>query len=64
MKKLTRKSLNELAIMMPTLNEIQQKTFVGGGDGSIYHPYTVAEFDFMCANGTWNGGYVEGWGYN
>ncbi|MFA7105342.1 MAG: hypothetical protein WC165_09435 [Dysgonamonadaceae bacterium] len=63
MKKLTRKSLSELAIMMPILNEIQQKKIVGGGDGSIYHPYTVAEFDAMCANGTWNGGYVEDWGY-
>ncbi|HMM18643.1 MAG TPA: hypothetical protein PKC47_14150, partial [Petrimonas sp.] len=56
-------SLNELAIMMPTLNEIQQKTFIGGGDGSQYSPYTIAEFDAMCASGNWNGGYVEGWGY-
>ena len=29
MKKLTKKSLNELAIMMPILSEIQQKTFIG-----------------------------------
>ena len=37
-----------------------------GGNGtpnSNVHYYTQEEYDTMVANGTWNGGYVEGWGY-
>lgn len=62
-RKLTVGSLAELAARMPVLSEIQQKTFVGGGDGSMNNPYTVTEFYAMCASGIWNGGYVDGWGY-
>lgn len=60
MQKLTRKSLDELALSMPVINEIQQKTYIGGGDGSIYSPYTIAQFDQMVATGVWYGGYVQG----
>ena len=35
------------------------KDFDKDGDGKI----TQEEYDTMVANGTWNGGYVEGWGY-
>ena len=31
--------------------------------GSINNPYSLDEFNSMCDNGTWNGGYVEGMGY-
>ena len=62
MKKLTKKSLNELAIMMPILSEIQQRSFIGGGDGSIYSPYTTDEYYQIFGNGSWQGGYVEGFG--
>lgn len=51
MKKLTRRSLDELAIAMPVINEFQQKTFIGGGDGSQGNPYTVAEFYYMSESG-------------
>ncbi|SFL63001.1 hypothetical protein [Proteiniphilum acetatigenes] len=63
MQKLTRKSLDELAILMPVINEIRQKTYIGGGDGSIYSPYTIYEFDYLVSIGSWNGGYIDGWGY-
>lgn len=32
-------------------------------DGSQPNYYTMDQFDDMINNGTWNGGYVEGWGY-
>ncbi|MFA6702058.1 MAG: hypothetical protein WCR12_07885 [Dysgonamonadaceae bacterium] len=48
---------------MPKLSEIQQKTFVGGGDGSFLSPYTWDEYTNVLSNGTWFGGYVEGYGY-
>ena len=65
MKKRTlRKSnLDELAQVMPVLNEKVQQKFVGGGDGSANCPYTVYEYDWMSGSGSWNGGYVEGMGY-
>lgn len=31
--------------------------------GSSSNPYTYQEFDSMMNNGTWEGGYVEGYGY-
>ena len=62
-RKLTKSSLDELAERMPALSEEQQMTYIGGGDGTQDYPYTVDEFDRMVASGTWNGGYVEGWGY-
>ena len=55
--------LDELAKTMPVIRREEQYSFVGGGSGIANDPYTVAEFESMCAYGTWNGGYVEGWGY-
>lgn len=63
MKKLTRKSLNELAKTMPVIEESLQMSYVGGGNGTSANPYTQAEFDNMLSNDNWNGGYVEGMGY-
>lgn len=34
----------------------------GNGTPNV-HYYTQEEYDTMVANGTWNGGWVEGWGY-
>lgn len=45
MRKLTRKSLDELAKMLPVIEELFQMSYVGGGDGISANPYTVAEFD-------------------
>ncbi len=63
MKKLTRKNLDELAKVMPVLSEKTQKSFIGGGCGSQNNPYSEAEYESMLASGTWNGGFVENWGY-
>lgn len=35
--------------------EREQRLYVGGGSGTNDDPYTLAEFDMMCADGTWNG---------
>lgn len=63
MKKITRKSLDELAKTMPVLNEIDQRRFVGGGDGSTINPYSQKEYDLMLSTDTWRGGFVSGMGY-
>ena len=62
-RKLTRKSLDELALIMPVLSGDVQRRYVGGGDGSKENPFTEEEYDSMVNAGTWDGGYVEGWGY-
>ena len=49
MKKLTKKSLNELAIMMPILSEIQQKTFIG-----VTHYYDIVSGTFLGTVGSSN----------
>ena len=63
MKKLTRKSLNELAKTMPVIEESLQMSYVGGGSGTSANPYTQEEYESMVSSGIWNGGYVENWGY-
>lgn len=63
MKKLTRKSLDELAKTLPVIEEASQIHYVGGGDGSPDNPYTQFEYNTMLNNSNWNGGYVEGIGY-
>lgn len=63
MKKLTKKSLDELAQTLPVIEEAKQKTYVGGGDGTRDSPYTAHEFEVMLNNDSWQGGFVEGMGY-
>ena len=63
MKKLTIKSLNELAKTMPVIEESLQMSYVGGGNGTSANPYTQEEYESMVSSGIWNGGYVENWGY-
>lgn len=48
---------------MPVISELEQRSYVGGGDGSADNPYTQEEMDRMLASGTWNGGYVDNLGY-
>lgn len=65
MRKLTKKSLDELAMIMPAILDGEQRSIIGGtgvyGDKDC--PYTQAQYEEMAASGTWTGGYVEGWGY-
>ena len=67
MRKVTRKSLDELAKVMPVLSEMEQRSFIGGTEyppsGSHTQPYTWEEYDRMVASGNWNGGYIVGVGY-
>lgn len=63
MKKLTRKSLDELAKTLPVIEKSLQMSYLGGGDGTAANPYTEYEYECMVSSGTWKGGYVEGWGY-
>lgn len=58
MKKLTKKSLDELEKVMPVICESKQREFVGGGSGTNCDPYTYEEFERMLSSGTWQGGYV------
>ncbi|MBU3857357.1 MULTISPECIES: hypothetical protein [Bacteroides] len=66
MKKITRKSLDELAKIMPIINETEQRTYIGGTmpPSGLYgsQTYTYQEYLAMMASGLWNGGYVEGLG--
>ena len=63
MKKVSIGLLNELAKQQHALNELEMKTYVGGGSGTIDDPYTVAEFDSLLGSCQWSGGYVEYLGY-
>lgn len=45
MRKLTKKSLDELAKMLPVIEESSQMSYVGDGDDTSANPYTVAKFD-------------------
>lgn len=63
MKKLTRKTLDDLAKEMSVINKSGQRSFIGRGDGTQNNPYTESEFNNMVSSGIWDGGYVEGWGY-
>ncbi len=58
MKKIGRLTLDVLAERMSRINKDDLCCFVGGQ--SIY---TIEEYYEMVANGTWNGGFVKGWGY-
>lgn len=63
MKKLTRKSLDEMARTLPRISEIKQCSFIGGGTGTKDDPFTEQEFNGMLENGSWFGGFVQDMGY-
>lgn len=64
MRKLTRKNLDELVVLMPVISEIQQRSYFGGGNGSIEDPYTFQEYNYILTSGFWNGGWVESYYVN
>ena len=53
-------SLEELSFLLPLLDDAEQKMYVGGGDGSRWHPYTQKEYDMECSFRKWTGGWVIG----
>ncbi|WP_420187411.1 hypothetical protein M1B74_01290 [Bacteroides pyogenes] len=59
MKKLTRKSLDELVKLMPEISESAQRNFIGGGDGTWNNPYTYDEFRDLVRTRVFEGGYVD-----
>jgi ribosome modulation factor len=67
MRKATKKSLDELARIMPVVNEFEARSYVGGNNSGIYYdsehacPYNT--YQIMASSGSWTGGYVEGIGY-
>ena len=63
MKKLTRKSLDELAKTLPVIEETSQMHYVGGGDGSPNNPYTESQYHGFLSQNQWAGGFVQGYGY-
>jgi len=58
MRKLTRKSLDELAKTLPVIEESFQMSYVGGGDGTFEYPFTETEFNDFLFKGHFPGGYV------
>lgn len=58
MRKLTKRSLDEMAKTMLIINENEQYAFVGGGDGTRYNPYTEEEYNSFLGTSGFSGGYV------
>lgn len=60
MKKLTRKKMDELARIMPLINEDVQRTFIGGSDRGTYNnPYSYGEYKGFVSMNSFPGGYVN-----
>lgn len=59
MKKITRLTLEEMAQVLPVLPEEETSQYIGGGDGSKASPYTLLEYQKLCIQGNWHGGYVS-----
>lgn len=55
MRKLTKKSLDELAQRMPVLSEKVQSSFIGGGTGTRENPFTFGEYKDLGSL------FTEGW---
>ncbi len=49
MRKLTRRSLDELAKTLPVIEESFQTSYVGGGNGTSASPYTVQSLKVCVA---------------
>jgi hypothetical protein len=68
MRKLTKKTLDDLATVMPVISEDEQRRYVGGTDSDFYYGYTgtvysTNAYNALVASGAWSGGVVEGMGY-
>ena len=55
MRKLTRKSLSELAMMLPVVEEKVQTSLFGGGSGTLTDPFTLMEWEEMGTS------FTKGW---
>ena len=55
--------LDELTKDYEKLSEIEMKGVIGGGNGTVYAPYTQTEMIYLINNRYWQGGYVEDIGY-
>lgn len=56
MKKLKRANLFELVQRKEILSCEMQRTFIGGGDGSMSNPYTQMQYLNLVSNNTFLGG--------
>ena len=63
MKKISIAMLDELTKDYEKLSEIEMKGVIGGGNGTVYAPYTQTEMIYLINNSYWQGGYVEDIGY-
>ena len=62
-KKRTKLTLSEVETQMEVLTKEEMEILKGGGDGSYGSPYTKDEFYALLDSDSFNGGYVQGWGY-
>ncbi len=65
-RKVTKMTLDEMAKTMPVLTEQEMRECIGCSGYSYQWSgsmYTISEAESMANNGTWQGGFVEGWGY-
>ena len=59
MKTIKRRNLEELAKIMPIVNEKEQRIYIGGSGCT----YTFEEFQYKYLSGNWTGGDVIDYGY-
>ena len=59
MKRLSNRLLGELAKNQQRISELEMKSFVGGGSGTLDDPYSEYEATIAIDFGTFNGGWVE-----
>ena len=59
MKKISIGLLDELAKNQQRISELEMKSFVGGGSGTLDDPYSEYEATIAIDFGTFKGGYVE-----
>ena len=55
-----RLNFDELEAMMEVVKKEEQKSYIGGGDGSESNPYTWNEYRDLAQSNLWYGGYVDG----
>lgn len=58
-RKISLETLEELAKTLPVIPTNECCSYIGGGDGSPYNPYTVSEYVQMSQQGFFPGGYVD-----
>lgn len=63
MKKISFGLLDELAKDQEKISELEMKSFVGGGSGTVDDPYSITEMESLMDSCQWDGGYVEYLGY-